>query len=222
MVAISTKGIVIEIQSGSATGDDLDISSISKTAPSVVTLGTPLGAAPNVGDVVVFGSSTGFDELNSKSFLVASSPTPDASSFGLTGTDLTASTGVLSGSATAKLYSTTDFISLCLSQLDIGEATVNTIDAATFCGPASLAGQPQLGQLTIGGYVDPNDVGYVEILKAEEDSKPRVIRIIFPADYGYLVGVVTINSVSWQVPLEGGIAWTASCSQNTQIRYQAP
>lgn len=222
MTAISTKGIVIEIQSGDATGDVLDVSSITKADPPVVSLGTPLGAAPNPGDVVMFGTTTGFDELSGKAFIVASTPTPAVDEFALTGIDLTDSSGVLAGGITATLYSVTDFVNLCLNQLDIGEATVNTIDAGTYCGPASLAGAPQLGSLTVGGYVDPNDSGYLEVLKAEEDGTPRVIRVSFPADYGYLMGIVTIGSVSWQVPLEGGIAWTATASQNSQIRYQLP
>lgn len=222
MTAISTKGITIGIQSGDASGTSLDISAITAANPPVVSLGTPLGAAPLVGDIVVFGSTTGFDELNGKAFLVADTPAPSVNDFALAGVDLSSTSGAISGSITATLYSTTDFINLCLNQLDIGEATVNTVDVGTFCGPASITGQPQLGTLSIGGYVDPNDTGYAEVLKAEADGAPRVIVVEFPAGYGSLVGIVTVGSVSWQVPLEGGIAWTATCSQNSQIRYVAP
>jgi hypothetical protein len=222
MTAISTKGITIGILNGNATGEVLDISDITKATAPVVTLNTPLAAAPNAGDVVVFGTSTGFDELNGKTFLVASTPTPTTSDFTLAGIDLTDSEGAIAAGITATLYDSADFINLCLNQLDIGAATVNNIDVGTFCGPASITGQPQLGTLTIGGYVDPNDTGYQEIIKAEADGKPRVIIIEFPADYGYLVGLITIGSVSWDVPLEGGVGWTATASQNSQIRYIAP
>ena len=222
MTAISTKGLTIQILDGDAVGTDLDISAITKADPPVVTLGTPLGGAPNVGDVVVFGSTTGFDELNGRTFLVASTPTPTVSSFALAGIDLTDSDGVIAGGISATLYTVTDFINLCLSQLDIGAATVNPIDVGTFCGPASITGQPQLGTLTIGGYVDPNDTGYLEVIKAEQDNKPRVILVEFPADYGFLVGLVTIGSVSWDLPLEGGVGWSATASQNSQLRYMKP
>jgi len=223
MTAISTKGIVIELLNGSASGDALDISAISAANPPVIDLTTPLGAAPNVGDVVVFGSNTGFEELNGKSFLVGSDVTPTASQFSLAGIDLSSSTGAVGGSITATLYGSADFVSLCLSQLDIGESTTQSISTATFCDTASsVGGNPQLGNITIGGYVDPNDSGYQEVLAAEMDGANRVFKVRFPQDYGYLVGIVTVGSVSWQAPLEGGIAWTATMNQNTQIRYVNP
>lgn len=222
MTAISTKGINIGILDGDASGTTLDISAITSVATPVVSLNTPLGSAPNVGDVIVFGTTTGFDELNGKTFLVAETPAPTVNDFALAGIDLSDSTGTLAAGITATIYSTTDFINLCLNQLDIGAATVNTIDVGTFCGPASITGQPQLGTLTIGGYVDPDDVGYAEVIKAERDGAPRVMLITFPADYGFLVGLITIGSVSFDVPLEGGIGWTATASQNSQIRYMNP
>lgn len=222
MTAISTKGITIGILNGNAVGEDLDISAITKTTAPVVTLGTDLAVAPVPGDVVVFGTTTGFDELNGRTFLVNSTPTPTVSEFALTGVDLTDSDGAIAAGITGTLYDSADFINLCLSQLDIGAATVNSIDVGTFCGPASITGQPQLGTLTIGGYVDPDDTGYQEVIKAEADGKPRVIVVEFPAEYGYLVGLITVGSVSWDVPLEGGIGWTATASQNSQIRYMNP
>lgn len=223
MTAISTKGIIIELLNGSASGTALDISAISSANPPVVDLTTPLGAAPNVGDVVMFGSDTGFEELNGKAFLIASDIAPTASQFALAGINLSNSSGAISVSMSATLYEMADFLSLCLSQLDIGESTTQSISTATFCDTStSVSGNPQLGNITIGGFVDPNDSGYNEVLAAEDDGLNRVFRVKFPQSYGYLVGVVTVGSVSWGVPLEGGIAWNATLNQSTKLRFVNP
>lgn len=212
MTAISTKGVIVQLQNGSLAGTVLVVTAISKTKPAVITAANNL----EVGDVVTFGTSTGFSELNGKSFIVTN---PKVTEFSLAGTDLTKSPGPMSLGVTATAYPASDFVNLCLSQLNIGASTANPIDVGTLCGSATITGVPTLGQLTVGGYVDPSDPGYIEILAAEADGKPRVFKVLMPSNYGVLIGVVTIGSVSWTVPLQGGIAWSATASQNTQIRY---
>lgn len=216
MPAISTKGVNVFMQLGAATADALTVTAISKANPAVVTADNTVAQLAK-GDIVTFGNQTGFTELNGKSFIVTTaSPTQVTIAV-----DLTAATGTLdTTNVTADGYKlASDFVKLCLNQLDIGAASVNDINVGTFCGPATISGQPTLGSLTVGGYVDPADAGYLEVMKAELDGKPRAVVVELPANYGYLMGVVTIGSVSWAVPLEGGIAWTATASQNTQIRY---
>ena len=216
MTAVSTKGTVVQIQNGALPGTPLTITAITKAKPPSISAVNTLAA----GDVITFGTSTGFTELNGKTFVVGKTPTGAA--FTLAGVDLTGSTGTMAAGITATAHPAGDFVNLCISELSIGASSVSDIDVGTLCGPATIAGPATLGSLTIGGYVDPADSGYIEVLAAEVDGKPRAFKITLPASAGYLLGLVTISSVSWGVPLSGAVSWSATASHNSQIKWVAP
>ena len=73
MTAVSTKGTVISISSGDAVPVDLTVTAVTPaTTPDGLTLITAANTAA-AGDVVVFGSSTGFKALNNRAFPISAS-----------------------------------------------------------------------------------------------------------------------------------------------------
>lgn len=218
MTAVSTKGTKIGISDGDSLPTDLTVTAIvAATSETGNTKITAMNSAV-AGDVVVFGSSTGFDALNNRAFPIASTGLT-ASGFEIIGAFTYGSSETMSNNVSAKLYQAADLINLCLSAFDIAQNTVNEVDTSTYCASSSILGTVTPGQVTLTGYGDRDDPGMVELLKAEQDNKPRLLVITLPADLGWIMGVLTIGSISWTVPLEGAVGYTAQASQNSALKF---
>lgn len=214
MAAISTRGLEIYLVKGSATGTVLVPTAISSAKPAKVTVAATTGL---VEGQLVNMAGTAFPHLDGKQFVVGKITATD---FELLGSDTTGSAATLGSTPKATAYANTDMELLCLSQLDIGAASTNQTSVATFCDPsAQIGGLPTPGQLTVGGYVDPTDKGMAELVAAEADAKARGILVKIPNSGGYLIGVVTVGTVSYTIPLEGAVGYSAIATQNTAIRY---
>lgn len=218
MTAVSTKGTIVSISDGTVAPIDLVVTAVTpQTSPTTNTRITALNTAV-AGDVVVFGSSTGFTALNNRAFPVASTGlSPD--SFEIIGADTYQTTDVMSSNITAKLWVATADINLCLSGFDIAAATQADVDTSTYCADSSVLGKVTPGSITLTGYGDKDDVGLKELLKAETDHKPRLLKIILPAELGWLIGVITIGTISWSIPLEGAVGYSTQASQNSSIKF---
>lgn len=218
MTAVSTKGTTVGISDGDSVPTDLTVTAV--TVATTETGNTVITAANTAvaGDVVVFGSSTGFAALNNRAFPVAASGLT-AASFEIIGAFTYGSTETMSNNITAKLYKAADLINLCLSAFDIAQNTVNETDTSTYCASSSVLGKVTPGQVTLNGFGDRDDLGMVELLKAEQDNKPRLLMITLPANLGWIIGVLSIGSISWQVPLEGAVGYTAQASQNSALKF---
>ena len=218
MTAVSTKGTVISISSGDAVPVDLTVTAVTPaTAPDGLTLITAANSAV-AGDVVVFGSSTGFKALNNRAFPISATGL-SATQFNIIGADTYGSTETISNNITAQLYKAVNDINLCLSGFDIAQSTTNEVDTSTYCADSSILGKTTPGTITLTGYGDKEDVGLKELLRAEADGIPRLLKITLPGNLGWLIGVIAIGSISWQVPLEGAVGYTANASQNSAIKF---
>lgn len=218
MTAVSTKGTKIEISSGDTTPTALTVTAV---APATTVDGLTLITAANTavaGDVVVFGSSTGFKALDNRAYPISADGL-SATQFNIIGADTFGSTETMSNNITAKLYSSADMVNLCLSAFDIAAATTNEVDTSTYCADSSVLGKTTPGTITLTGYGDKDDVGMKELLRAESDGIPRLLKITLPGDLGWLIGVIGIGSLTWQVPLEGAVGYTANASQNSAIKF---
>lgn len=218
MTAVSTKGTVISISSGESTPTDLTVTAVTPaTAPWGLTKITAANTAV-AGDVVVFGSSTGFKALNNRAYPI--SPTGlSATEFNIVGADTYGSTETISNNITAQLYAQVNNVNLCLSGFDIAQATTNEVDTSTYCADSSVLGKTTPGTITLTGYGDKEDVGMKELLKAESDGIPRLLTITLPANLGWLMGVIAIGTLTWTVPLEGAVGYSANASQNSIIKF---
>lgn len=210
----STKGLTIHMEKESTTTLDLVPKGITKAKPSEVTVDDTTGMVD--GQLVTF-SGTNYPELDGKIFVVDKLT---STTFELLGSDLTASTGTtIGGAAKAMAYNAADVVTLCLSSIDISPGSPNTIDISTFCTPgASLPGNPTPGTMTFNGFTDIASKGYAELLAAEADGKARLLKIDVPNN-GYLIGKVTVGSVSWGVPLEGSTTYSFAATMSTPMRH---
>ena len=209
MSAKSSKGITICMTgdvSAAASFTELAVTAVSKAKKAALTV---VGNTAKGGDVVTI-AGTGFTELDGKTFIADSTST--ATSLVLVGADTTASTGTITtASAKAKVFDKTNDTCLCLSSLAINADTPGTVSVGTYCDPtASIpASATQAGTISFGGYVDVTATDYPALLQAVEDGKQRIIRINLP-DNGYIVAPVTISSITWDLPLDGAVAFTGS------------
>lgn len=211
MTASSSKGVTIYLSKGSATPTEKTITNATAAKPTVLTLSSVSGVVS--GDVVKI-TGTGIAKLDGKYFTVGTVNSGSAT-ISLVGSDLTGVTiGTIPGTAKAKHWASTDYVSLCLASLAINSDTPGTVSVGTFCDPsASIASVvTQAGTITLGGYIDASDAGYAELLKAETDGLARVLDIHLPGSLGDILAEVTISAVTYDLPIDGGLAFSATAA----------
>jgi hypothetical protein len=212
-MAVSTKGLDVWLYTADAVPVEVVPTAISLANPPEVTVAAVVGIV--TGDVAHV-NTVGFPELDNKTFVVGA---VTGTSFELLGADTTASTGVLSATPTITVYPSSDRVKLCLSQLDIAAPSANDISTNTFCEDGSVAGRTTPGTIALAGYLDENDTGLDELVKADEDGLPRYFEVVLPGTLGYLVGKITISGLSVTTPLDGAVGWTAVGTQNEKIKW---
>lgn len=220
MTAKSTKDTKICITRGDAMPLGLVPADISKAAPAVVSMGAGEVTTSGItdGDIVTV-HNTGFESLDGKVFVVSNVDT-GADTFELVGSDTTLETATYDNVAGGILrYTSDDLECLCLSEFTLNKTAPGTISVGTFCDPsATLPGNASETTIDFAGYVDITDSAYIELLAAEDDGATRLLRVILPEN-GYLVGVVTITSIGWDIPLEGGVGYTGTMLLQSAIRH---
>lgn len=217
MTAISTKGTSIGISNGAVVPVAAPITAIAAAVSAGGAATITATHSLKVGDVVQFNSSTGFAALNNRALVV--SEVTGTTEFKVVGVETFGSVETVAAGAKFTPYPAANMINLCLSSFDIAPGTSNEIDTSTYCASGSILGKATPGTITLNGYVDKADIGFAELLKAEDDGKPRVLNIVLPGDLGWLVGVVTIGAMSYTVPLEGAVGFSVQASQNSAIKY---
>lgn len=216
MTAYNTKGTKIKVIPKSAAATTVVPTAISNAKPAVVSIPDVSGITE--GDLVKVGS-VGFEELNNQLFMVG---TVDGTgnTFELMGSDTSATAGSLAASPSIDVYSASDAIIVCLSELTFGAASTNNIGVGTFCDPsATLPGLTTLGDITCGGYVDKMDAGLAELIAADSDGENRIIFVEMASQQGYLVGEVAFSGLSYTVPIEGGYAYSVTGTQTSRIKW---
>jgi hypothetical protein len=216
MAASSSKGITVYLSKGSATAAEQTISAITAAKPAVLTLASTAGFVK--GDVVKI-MGTGIPKLDGKIFTVGAVVGAATNTIELVGSDLTGVTiPPLTATAKAQHWNATDMVTLCLSTLGINAETPGTVSVGTFCDPSASIPSvvTQAGTMTLGGYIDNTDLGYAELLLAEIDNKSRILDIKLPGSLGSIVAEVTIGSVIYDLPIDGGLAFSASAALATK------
>jgi hypothetical protein len=197
-----------------ASSAEIDVTLITAAKPAVVTLSaiTDLSA----GDLIKISGTT-LPELDGKTFVIGTVTTTGdpVGTVELKGADLTGATIPGTIPATAKatvLKKATDLLLMCLASISIDSGTPGTVSVATYCEPtASLPAIAQeAGTMTLEGWIDPTDPGYVEILAAEIDGLPRTLDIKLPGSMGDIVADITVSSVAFNLPIDGGLGFSAS------------
>lgn len=220
--AKSSKGVAMYLSTAAAVVGAIIPTAITKANPTEVTAANPQPNGLKLNQII-YCRDTGFPELDDRYFTVASLiGTPEApTGFTLLGADTTDSTGVLSPIAEMDQYGAEDLVKMCLNSFTFNLTAPGTIAAGTYCNPtATLPSTPQgVGTATLGGWIDVDDDAYVELLKAEDDGETRVFAIVLPQAQGEIVAALTITGVTWAIPLEGGMAFTATGDLKAKPRH---
>lgn len=181
--------------------------------------------APRVGEAFAFAMGqiiqcidTGFAELDNRYFSI---DTVTEDGFTMLGADTTDSTGALIPNPEMTLYDTSNMVRMCLNNFAFNLETPGTVAAGTYCNPtATLPSTPtSIGTATLGGWIDVDDPAYAELLKAEDDGEDRVFSIVLPQGQGEIVAALSITGVTWEIPLEGGMAFTATGNLSAKPRH---
>ncbi len=221
-VAKSSAGVAMYISVGSATPSTVTPTAITKADPTEVTAPPPSGA-PYALQQVVYCRDTGFPELDDKYFTIASviGTSPDFTGFTMLGADTSDSTATMAAGAKLDIYASDDMVKMCLNNFAFNLTTPGTIAAGTYCNPtATLPSTPQgVGTATLTGWIDVADPAYVELLKAEDDGETRVFTIELPDGQGEIVAALTITGITWTIPLEGGMGYTATGDLKAKPRH---
>ena len=212
MGASSSRGISVHLSKGGITPTESVISAVTAAKPAVVTVASTTGIVK--GDVVQV-TGTNIAKIDGKYFIAGTVVGAATNTVELIGADLTGATiPAIPGTAKLRHWPASDFVTLCLSSLAINPETPGTVSVGTFCDPsASLAAVvTSAGTLTLGGYIDDKDLGYAELLLAEIDNTERVLDITLPGTLGHIVAPITVASVVYDLPIDGGLAFTATAS----------
>lgn len=220
MSATSTKGLTVYLTKGEPTKISLVPTAVSAANPAVVTVADVTGVTKD--DLVTF-ADTGFAALDGKTFVVGTVD-DTANTFEVVGGDTSGSTETLGGSPKAEVIQATDRIKLCLATVEPSTETPGTTPVGTFCDPSATlpSSATSAGTITMTGYVDTSALsgdGYKELLKATEDGKERILEVILPQGLGYIVAPVTLASISWALPLDGAIGFTAAGALGSKPRH---
>jgi hypothetical protein len=193
---------------------------ISAAKPAVVTVANTAGI---VKGSVVRVSGTNFPELDGKTFLVG---TVDgaANTFELMGSDTSGSTAVLGTTPVVNVYTTAgNMTKFCVSSFSREAGQSDTVSVGTFCDPsATIAGTSSAGTASFAGYMDPTEEGYLELLRAVDDRKERLLHIVLPDGKGDIILRGVINSFSEDFTLGNAISWTSGMALATNPTYIWP
>lgn len=220
MAASSSKGVTVDLVIGGATSTiSLQATAVTVGKPAIITVADVTGLVQ--GDIITLAAgSTGFEEIDGQTWVVGNINI-DENTFELVGSDLTETTGTfVADGPTMEVFGSAMTVRLCFSELTFNPETPDTISVGTFCDPSAQITSPttSAGTMDFAGYVDINDPGYIELLNAEEDGETRWLRITLPNN-GYLLFPVTISQMTFQVPVEGAVAYSGNATLNSRVRH---
>ena len=222
MAIRNTKSVQICVAKDGATGSALTITGVTKAKPAVV---SATGATFADGDVVTFGNdATGLTEVDGKTFVIKTA----TGGFELVGSDTTASTGTFAaGTSASNIFQSADMQCLCFGSFSISQAGAggdNSIAAPTFCDPTQKVASPipsaNAGgsNFSFSGYIDTQAADYAELLKLVESGDGVPMRITLP-QHGYLMGVVTFDALTWDIPVDGVMGYNGSGTFTTSLQH---
>lgn len=219
--AKSSKGVTMYLSKAAGGVATVKPTAITKADPPTITAPAPTGdvTAYAVGQIVHF-RDTGLPELDGKFFTI--SELVASTGFKVLGANTTDSTGTFNTTlAEVDVYDSADLLKLCLNNFAFNLETPGTVPAGTYCNPSATlpAIATAVGTATLGGWIDVEDPAYEELLLAADDGIERVFSIVLPQAQGEIIAPLTVVNVTWDIPLEGGMAFTANANLNERPRH---
>ena len=211
-------GSLLKVVPMGDTAPSVNIQSLSNTNPSVMTvLAGDIGLFTEGKWVMIEDSNT---SLDGKAFIAQIVDTPGAK-VTLQGADLTGEVAPTGAVGRATPLSDDDFYKFCLSSYEYEKTAADAIDVSTFCETETLAGTPQPGNITIGGFVDFKSLAYNEWRTAVNDGRKRVWRIALPvsAGGGEIIYTITPSGYTETYNMNEGVSYSATAVVNEEPLY---
>lgn len=196
--------------SGFGAAPDLGSVSLSvKAAPLVLAIGQ-----------LVRVRDSGFQELDGKLFSI-SAVDNGAGTITLLGSNTTTARGNMSNDARVDIWDSSDLVRMCLTGFTFNPETPGTNSVGTYCNPSATlpSTATSAGTATLTGWIDKNDLGYQELITAADDAVQRLYSIVLPQEQGEIVAPITFSSMAWDIPLDGGMGFTATGALGSNPRH---
>ena len=212
MPASNSKDVSVCMVKRSATPIVVTPTDASKARPSVVLTSDTTGLVEGM-LIKLSDDSTGLSEIDGKWFIIENVVTD--TSFELGGSDTSASTGTFAAGGPINAYPENQMDCLCLSSIEFNPESPEVLSVGTFCEPSASisSASTSAGTVDIAGYVDTTSPDYSAILDWYTDGLPRTVRIKLPNNGAILFDCV-LNSINWDVPLDGAISWSGTATLN--------
>ena len=218
MSASSSKGVSICIIKDGATGTSMAATAATKASPAVVSVADTSTLAD--GDLVTFAAdSTGLESLDGKTFPIKL-VTGGTTDFEVVGTDTTNDAGTFAAGTDMTLFVKGDMQCMCFSEFSFNKEQPDQISTGTYCNPQDsiASAATSAGTVSFGGYIDTADPGYKMLLDLEAGTSSVIVRITFP-DNGYILVPISVDSITWDVPLEGALGFSGTGTMKENPRH---
>jgi hypothetical protein len=220
MGASASSGVKICATKPGVTGTALAPTAASKAKPAVITVADTTGMFD--GQLIKLAAdSTGLSTLDGKTFVVefATGDVPGtATTFKLIGSDSTGDTGTFTAGAAMTTWAKADMQCLCFSEFSFSPETPSQISTGTYCNPqdAIASAATAAGSVSFGGYIDIKDAGYAFLL--DNMGKDMDFIISFPNN-GYITVPITLDTVSFDIPLDGALGFNGTGTLKASPRH---
>ena len=214
MSASNSKNVTI-CMSTSTASTTVTPTAITAAKPAALTV----AASTVVAGDLVFVDKTGIASLDGKWWIAGTGTT--ATNIELLGSDNTGGATSVAGGAVFNARSGAGSMEcLCLSSFAINRDTPGTISTATFCDPSASVPSvvTQAGTVSIGGYVDVAAADFKAVVAADISGAKHQFRVTMPNN-GYIVFEGVVSGFSYDIPLDGALAWSATITLSGAPRH---
>ena len=162
---------------------------------------------------------TGFSEIDNKVFPIGA---VNGDKITLLGSDTSKSKGTLNTvDAKLQIWNGAGMVRLCLTGFTFNPETPGTNNVGTYCNPSATLPSvaTSAGTATLSGWIDKDNLGYQELVDAADDATERIFSIVLPQEQGEIVAPITFASMTWDIPLDGGMAFTGTGALGANPRH---
>ena len=201
---------------GDAAPVPVNITSVTKANPSVVTLAAAGPAGMAIGDFVEI-NGTAEAKLDTHSFRIAAVDVsvPAAPKLTLADFDGTKLTAAVAAKGTATVYTkagTAGLIPACLVNITVAGVAPDSIQMDDMCDSTTVLGSPKPPTFSFSGFVKKTDPGFKNLVAASlEDPKLTHVVLVDYTDLGgYIIGPGQVGEVTITAQTAQGLQFSGT------------
>lgn len=215
MAKIKSDAHLYLTETGAAAPAPVDVTSITKATPAVVTLGAAVPAGTADGDMIEF-ADTGEPLLDGHAFRIAAldvstAAAPTLELLDFDGTRLTAA--VATGTGTVYNKAGTDaLLEACLVNITVAGVAPDSIQMDDMCDSTTVLGSPKPPTFTFSGFTNKESAGFKNLIQAslESPKQKRYMLIDYTNEGGYIFGPVEIGEITITAQTAQGLQFSGS------------